>query len=785
MDIILQYMNNNINFLYTFILHFTLIIGSLGLSRAIFKNFKLIPIFKSYIGYFWLSVGIFWLTNVIQIFLTLNDYSFAHYLSYFSFSMIAIQSIIIGTYCLSVLFNFFKFSPIFFFITLLYNILGTFLLFLQKGLFIMNGDNWTNQYILNYDLQNYLLYALIGPLVLFVIAILGKTIYYMAKKQFHALHKLSLYITFTFLLYISLFAIYYGNLYPGWTNIVLLIILLLAPLFGYLLLVNTNSYQQDIINPKLKTNNVVKVPLLLKFLFGELIAILIPLAITNIIIITFYRIVTGNIIVSVESILIQHAVIMNLFIIVFTFSFNILMTKKIIYRLELLMKGTHEIQQENLNYQIPVDGNDEITALTISFNQMINNLKGYKTELKNYSLILEDEIEKQTIQLRKKRHEAEVLAEQNMTLYKELQKQTSTIIDNITDSLIALDDSGKVMNVNKIFLEKFATDNDNVLGNPFEKLDFVEQYSLMKIVEMFQKQNLKKYNFKLNLTKPYYGVLQCYMSVIDLENDKKGILFLMQDTTPPWGTVLNSSNYEPVNLAIVRLFDNSNNKLVETAVTDDNGRFGFFVKPGSYYMTVDKDDFHFPSKNQAGYHGEIIEVQSKEEGIIKVNILVDPTDNIRLGITDNKEVTVGHVEEMTTAMADQDAIEETGSLTGLAQNADNNLPPQAEEGSLTANATLNETPIPEAKAIPVNGNTPGVVLPETVDKKTVSSKKAVKPTAISSRAQAAKDAAKAEKGNINPEERPGAMLEKIEHMIKEEKIIKGNKNGNGNGAPKK
>jgi len=752
MNIILQYLGNNINFLYTFILHLTLIIGAFSLSRSLFKNFKLIPIFKSYIGYFWLSVGLFWLSNIIQIFLSINHYDIAGYLSYFSFTMIAIQSIIIGTFCLSIIFNQFRFAPIFFFITLLYNALGTVVLFLQKNLFITNGDHWTNQFILNYDLQAYLLYALIPPLILFILIILGKTIYLLIRKQFHTLHKISLYITFTFFLYISIFAIYYGNIYPGWTNILLLISLLLAPLFAYLLLVNTTAYQQEIINPKLDTRNIVKIPLLFKFLLGELIAILIPLAITNAIIIVFYQQVIGdNLLVSTHSILIQHAIILNFFIIVFAFSFNIIMTKKIIHRLELLMKGTIEIQQENLNYQIPLDGNDEITALTMSFNQMIQSLKGYKTELKNYSLILEDEIEKQTIELRKKRHEAEVLAEQNMTLYKELQKQTSTIIDNITDSLIAIDDQGKVMNVNKIFTEKFASEDGVILGKEFKTLDFVEQYELNKIIEMFQKQNLKKYNFKLNLTKPHYGVLQCYMSVIELENNKKGILFLMQDTTPPWGTVLSSGSYEPVNLAIVRLFDNSNNKLVETAVTDDNGRFGFFVKPGEYYMTVDKDDFHFPSKSQAGYHGEIIDVKSKEEGIIKLNILVDPTSNTRTGINQENTTISNPIEEITKDMETAtDINSNTNSLTSLALET-NNTSVKKDETTITKTEEANISIEEKTQAI------------------------ADKPTAISSRAQAAKEAAKAAKGNTNPEEKPGAMLKKIEHMIKEEKIIKGDK----------
>jgi hypothetical protein len=85
-----------------------------------------------------------------------------------------------------------------------------------------------------------------------------------------------------------------------------------------------------------------------------------------------------------------------------------------------------------------------------------------------------------------------------------------------------------------------------------------------------------------------------------------------------WGKVYNSLNKMPVDLAIVRLFNAENNRLVQSKVTDLKGHYIFIVGPGRYRIEVRKDNFIFPSNFLAGmtedglmtdiYHGEIIEV---------------------------------------------------------------------------------------------------------------------------------------------------------------------------------
>lgn len=867
-DFLLSHINNDVSYLYSLILQLILAIGSLATFVVFIKKFDVVPVFKYFIAYFWLMAGLFWINNLTQTMLQLNQVAEAKYLSYAGIFFFIVQSVIVGTYCLSAIFQYFRFSPIFFFISLIYHTVGLFLLFIQKDIFMLVSDEWISQFTIAGKFQPLVLLLLGGPFLLFLITMLIQNIYYWISQKYHPLHRLNLHIVFTLVIYLGFFTLFYYDFINGWYKVLFLLAMILAPLFAYLLLIKNPAYQEDIINPA-DDSNKLKVNLLLKMLGGEVISIAIPLTIANLLIYIYYSnfsLQLNGEAPMISHTIFQHAIIINLMILVLSVTFHSIMAKIMIYRIQDLIKGTQEVQRENFNYYIEAKGYDELSVLTRSFNKMVETLKNYKQELKNYSTILESEIEKQTLELRKKRHEAEILAEQNMTLYKQLQKQTNTIIDNITDSLIAVDDQNRIMTINKTFSEKFEI-KDDYSGKDLTELEFIKQYEIDKIIQMFHDQKLKKYNFRLNLTKPYYGTMQCYLSVIDLDKEKRGALLLMQDTTPPWGTVLNAATYEPLNLAIVRLFDYDSNKLVETAVTDENGRFGFFVKPGRYYLTTDKENFHFPSKNRSGYHGEIIEVRTKEEGIIKVNILLDPLENVRLGIqtdapaptetpvnqlpatpvattpvmpiptatptpeppiaptatekTLNKPAAsslMGNIPDVPVGpnvQQESDNLMDNANLVGLGQNAPKApikakepivinsdlitpIPPTTETpGAIAAKNNPAVTPItntpvvspvtaptipPSVTAAPVTPSAPVVptvstpaVPPSTPTTPIIptSAASAAPSTALSDRARAAKEAKKAELGNKNIEEKPGAMLEKIEEMIEEEKKIKG------------
>lgn len=93
----------------------------------------------------------------------------------------------------------------------------------------------------------------------------------------------------------------------------------------------------------------------------------------------------------------------------------------------------------------------------------------------------------------------------------------------------------------------------------------------------------------------------------------------------PWGRVYNAITGKPVGLAVVRIFNKKYNDLLETQVTDRSGRFGFLVGPETYRITVDKENYSFPSEVSKGfkkYRGEDFTV--KKEGLVQFDIPIDP-----------------------------------------------------------------------------------------------------------------------------------------------------------------
>ncbi|MDX9893438.1 MAG: polymorphic toxin-type HINT domain-containing protein [Patescibacteria group bacterium] len=100
-----------------------------------------------------------------------------------------------------------------------------------------------------------------------------------------------------------------------------------------------------------------------------------------------------------------------------------------------------------------------------------------------------------------------------------------------------------------------------------------------------------------------------------------------------WGVVYNALTKQPVDLAIVRLYNKENGRLIQSRVTDKQGRYSFLTEPGRYYLTVTKPKFDFPTQYLKDvkedvtyldvYHGEVVEVTTARADIT-VNIPIDP-----------------------------------------------------------------------------------------------------------------------------------------------------------------
>ncbi|MFA6322725.1 MAG: fibronectin type III domain-containing protein [Candidatus Buchananbacteria bacterium] len=114
------------------------------------------------------------------------------------------------------------------------------------------------------------------------------------------------------------------------------------------------------------------------------------------------------------------------------------------------------------------------------------------------------------------------------------------------------------------------------------------------------------------------------------------ILFRRRRTK--WGTVYNSLTKQPIDLAIVRLYRQSDNRIIQSRVTDRLGRFLIMADPGEYYITVTKPNFVFPTvylrhekediKYLDLYHGEPLRV-SEDHANITINIPIDPQEQFK------------------------------------------------------------------------------------------------------------------------------------------------------------
>lgn len=101
------------------------------------------------------------------------------------------------------------------------------------------------------------------------------------------------------------------------------------------------------------------------------------------------------------------------------------------------------------------------------------------------------------------------------------------------------------------------------------------------------------------------------------------------------GQVYNTLTKLPVDLALVRLVDPTNGRIVQSRVTDKDGFFYFQAPPGHYRLEVSKEGMVFPSKlllsrvtdgrRASLYHGEEI-VVTEQYPLITPNVPLDPVE---------------------------------------------------------------------------------------------------------------------------------------------------------------
>jgi len=101
----------------------------------------------------------------------------------------------------------------------------------------------------------------------------------------------------------------------------------------------------------------------------------------------------------------------------------------------------------------------------------------------------------------------------------------------------------------------------------------------------------------------------------------------------PWGTVYDSVTKQPIDPAYVTARD-ATGKVVAESITDLDGRYGFLLPDGVYYLSAEKTNYEFPSKKMTGkasdelyadlYFGEPVTIRSGE--VLDKNIPLDQKD---------------------------------------------------------------------------------------------------------------------------------------------------------------
>jgi len=223
--------------------------------------------------------------------------------------------------------------------------------------------------------------------------------------------------------------------------------------------------------------------------------------------------------------------------------------------------------------------------------------------------------------LRRRKKKIQHLAELNKKLYQESKTTSDEIFENMREALLVVDNNFNVVQYNNAF-KNLAGLKINLINQAFSKLPLEYGSEIKKYLESIKDNPTKNLQFE---AKDKTGLSYTInISTIDLKTRDVGFVILISRKLLPWGVVVDSQSKKPIDLALVRLHNAQNDKVLETKATDLEGRFGFILIVGEYYISVSKEGYVFPTKIKSkAYKGEKFKVKSNEEGAIELNIPID------------------------------------------------------------------------------------------------------------------------------------------------------------------
>ncbi|MDP3794100.1 MAG: hypothetical protein Q8R07_05140, partial [Candidatus Uhrbacteria bacterium] len=80
-----------------------------------------------------------------------------------------------------------------------------------------------------------------------------------------------------------------------------------------------------------------------------------------------------------------------------------------------------------------------------------------------------------------------------------------------------------------------------------------------------------------------------------------------------WGIVYDKTTNQPLGRSIVRIFSKKFNKLLETQVTDEKGKYGFFTGKDIYYVTAERQGY-------TSYVSNDVDLTKQQENVVDQSI---------------------------------------------------------------------------------------------------------------------------------------------------------------------
>ncbi|MFH1430754.1 MAG: hypothetical protein ABIG71_04540 [Candidatus Uhrbacteria bacterium] len=166
--------------------------------------------------------------------------------------------------------------------------------------------------------------------------------------------------------------------------------------------------------------------------------------------------------------------------------------------------------------------------------------------------------------------------------------------------------------------------------------------------------------------------------------------------TRSWGAVREDGTKDPIRLAVVRLFDEEFNKLLETAATDRYGRYRFLVGKNRFYVTAQKPQYALATS-------PVIDL-TRQEGVIGVDLNLRHMDEPE----DGDDEQVKPVETVEAHVSG----DETQEQDDVAQHVE---PKESAEGADAAEGNAQQESAPGLDAVEPGKEAEDVVVPDAVE----------------------------------------------------------------------